>query len=82
MASLLTTKHTMQTSDQFKFGGLDKTPVNVLRLLSELEGSYQLLKYMGFQEDMETLDKMKKKYYSIYFRLNREEKIKDECPSG
>ena len=71
MASLLTTKHTMQTSDQFKFGGLDKTPVNVLRLLSELEGSYQLLKYMGFQEDMETLDKIKKKYYTIYFKLKK-----------
>jgi hypothetical protein len=46
----------------------------VLRLLSELEGSYQLLKYMGFQEDMETLDKMKKKYYAMYFKLKKESK--------
>lgn len=66
----------------YRFGGFDKSVVNVLQLISELEGSYSLLKYMGFQEDMETLDKMKKKYYSIYFRLNREEKLKDECPSG
>jgi len=59
---------------KYSFGGLDKSPVNVLRLLSELEGSYQLLKYMGFQEDMETLDKMKKKYYTIYFKLKKESK--------
>jgi hypothetical protein len=50
---------------------IDITPVNVLRLLSELEGSYQLLKYMGFKEDMETLDEMKKRYYTMYFRLNK-----------
>jgi len=59
---------------KYSFGGLDKSPVNVLRLLSELEGSYQLLKYMGFKEDMETLDKMKKKYYTIYFKLKKESK--------
>jgi len=61
-------------TSKYSFGGLDKSPVNVLRLLSELEGSYQLLKYMGFQEDMETLDKMKKKYYTIYFKLKKESK--------
>ena len=54
-----------------QFGGLDRKPVNVLRLLSELEGSYQLLKYMGFREDMDTLDEMKKRYYKLYFKLNK-----------
>jgi hypothetical protein len=54
-----------------QFGGLDREPVNVLRLLSELEGSYQLLKYMGFREDMDTLDEMKKRYYKLYFKLNK-----------
>ena len=54
-----------------RFGGLDRKPVNVLRLISELEGSYQLLKYMGFQEDMDTLDEMKKRYYKLYFKLNK-----------
>ncbi len=53
------------------FGGLDAKPVNVLRLLSELEGSYQLLKYMGFKEDMDVLDEMKKRYYKMYFKLNK-----------
>ena len=57
--------------NQFRFGGLDRKPVNVLRLLSELEGSYQLLKYMGFQEDMDTIDEMKKRYYKLYFKLNK-----------
>jgi hypothetical protein len=46
----------------------------MLRLISELEGSYQLLKYMGFQEDMDTIDEMKKRYYKLYFKLNKEEK--------
>ena len=59
--------------NQFRFGGLDRKPVNVLRLLSELEGSYQLLKYMGFQEDMDTMDEMKKRYYKLYFKLSKQE---------
>jgi hypothetical protein len=60
--------------DEWSFGGLDRNPVNVLRLLSELEGSSQLLKYMGFQEDVETIDEMKKRYYKLYFRLKKEDK--------
>jgi|TARA_A100001201_G_scaffold68340_3_gene63267 hypothetical protein len=60
--------------DEWSFGGLDKNPVNVLRLLSELEGSSQLLKYMGFQEDMETINEMKKRYYKLYFKLKKEDK--------
>ena len=61
----------MRPTNEFSPGGLDVTPVNVLRLLSELEGSSQLLKYMGFQEDMETLNEMKKKYYKMYFQLKK-----------
>tara|TARA_B100001939_G_scaffold264895_1_gene232144 strand:- start:311 stop:508 length:198 start_codon:yes stop_codon:yes gene_type:complete len=60
--------------DEWSFGGLDRNPINVLRLLSELEGSSQLLKYMGFQEDMETIDEMKKRYYKLYFKLKKEDK--------
>ena len=59
---------------KYSFGGLERHSVNILRLLSELEGSYQLLKYMGFQEDMETLDEMKKRYYTMYFKLAKQEK--------
>jgi hypothetical protein len=60
--------------NKYSFGGLDKTSVNVLRLISELEGSYQLLKFMGFQEDMDAIDEMKKRYYKLYFKLNKQEK--------
>ena len=63
-----------QNFDAYRFGGFDKSSVNVLRLVSELEGSYQLLKYMGFQEDMDTIDEMKKRYYKLYFKLSKEEK--------
>ena len=56
---------------EYQFGGLDKNPINVLRLISELEGSSQLLKYMGFQEDMDTINEMKKRYYKLYFKLNK-----------
>jgi len=61
---------------KYTFGGLDKTSINVLRLLSELEGSYQLLKYMGFQEDMDTISEMKQRYYKLYYKLNKEEMSK------
>lgn len=70
-------ENSKKQSDNFyayRFGGFDITAVTVLRLISELEGSYQLLKYMGFKEDMETLDEMKKRYYTLYFKLSKEEK--------
>ena len=66
--------NSQNSHSKYTFGGLDRTSINVLRLISELEGSYQLLKYMGFQEDMDTIDEMKKRYYKLYFKLNKEEK--------
>ena len=63
-----------QTLSKYSFGGLDRKSVNVLRLLSELEGSYQLLKYMGFQEDMDAINLMKKRYYKLYFQISKQEK--------
>ena len=57
---------------QYDFGGLEKHPANILRLISELEGSYQLCKYMGFEEDMKILDEMKKPYYKLYFKTKKE----------
>lgn len=58
--------------DKHCFGGHGVCPANVLRLISELEGSYQLLKYMGFEEDMLLLEELKKKYYKIYFKQMKE----------
>ena len=52
----------------YEFGGRPVTPINLLLLLGEMEGVYQHLKYMGFEEDMQVIDKMKKKYYSVYFK--------------
>jgi hypothetical protein len=50
--------------------------INIARLISELEGSYTLTKYMGFEDDMKILDEMKKRFYKIYFKLYKEEKNK------
>ena len=52
----------------YEFGGRPVTPINLLLLLGEMEGVYQHLKYMGFEEDMQVIDKMKKKDYSMYFK--------------
>ena len=68
----------MTDFSSYRFGGFPVTSVNILRLISELEGSYQLLKYMGFKEDMETLDEIKKRYYTIYFAKAKEEKGKGQ----
>ena len=59
---------------KYDFGGLDASAVNLLRLISELEGSHQLLKYMGFEEDMKTLAEMKQRYYHLYFETKKKEK--------
>ena len=63
-------------SDWYKYrhGGLQVKSVNILRLISELEGSYQLCKYMAFDDDMEILEEMKSRYYKMYFRLSKQEK--------
>ncbi len=47
---------------------------NILRLISELEGSYQLLKYHAFDDDMNTLDEMKQRYYKLYFKTAKQER--------
>ena len=57
---------------KYDHGGLERHPANILRLISELEGSYQLLKYMGFTDDMNTLDQMNKPYYKLYFKTKKE----------
>tara|TARA_B100000035_G_scaffold310217_1_gene317660 strand:- start:32 stop:247 length:216 start_codon:yes stop_codon:yes gene_type:complete len=67
---------------EYTKGGRPVTPVHLLLLISEMEGTYQHLKYMGFEEDMNTLDKMKKKYYSLYFKLNKEEKQRQISSDG
>lgn len=55
-------------------GGLPRHSVNILRLISELEGSYQLTKYMAFDEDNAILDEMKQRYYKLYFKTAKQER--------
>ena len=59
--------------DGYEFGGREVTSINLLLLISEMEGTYQNLKYMGFKEDMETLEEMKGRYYKLYFKTKKEE---------
>ena len=58
----------------YTYGGRPVTSINLLLLLGEMEGVYQHLKYMGFEDDMNTIDIMKKKYYILYFKKVKEEK--------
>ena len=67
----------IENKDRFKkftFGGREVTPIHLLLLLGEMEGVYQHLKYMGFEEDMNSMEELKKKYYKLYFQKVREEK--------
>ena len=63
--------------NQWSHGGMKQSSTNILRLLSELEGSYQLTKYMGFDDDNKILNEMKERYYKLYFKLNKEEKQRE-----
>jgi len=61
--------------EHHEYGGLlPLQSVNILRLISELEGSYQLTKYMAFDEDNAILDEMKQRYYKLYFKLAKQER--------
>tara|TARA_B100001059_G_scaffold235583_1_gene281746 strand:- start:2422 stop:2625 length:204 start_codon:yes stop_codon:yes gene_type:complete len=59
---------------EYDFGGRPVTAVGLLLLISEMEGTSQHLKYMGFQEDRDTINEMKKRYYKLYFKTKKEEK--------
>ena len=64
----------MRPRSEFEHGGLERKSINILRLISELEGCYQLTKYMAFDEDNAIIDEMKTRYYKLYFKLAKEEK--------
>jgi len=50
-------------------------PVDILLLIGELEGCYAHTKRLGFMEDNQILEEMKKRYYKLYFKLRKEEGI-------
>ena len=60
--------------DKFKHGGLEPHSINILRLISELEGCYQLTKYMAFDDDNKIITEMKQRYYKLYYKTAKEEK--------
>lgn len=66
----------MNSLSEYEFGGRPVTPINLLLMISEMEGTYQHLKYMGFKEDMEVIEEMKGRYYKLYYKLKKEEKSK------
>ena len=68
--------------DKYTFGGQQPSSVNLLRLISELEGSYQMLHYMAFEEDRDIIDEMKKRYYKLYFKTVKEEKTNTHNTQG
>ena len=59
---------------KWSHGGLPRHSINILRLISELEGAYQLTKYMAFDEDNAIIDSMKQRYYKLYFATSKQEK--------
>ena len=63
-----------QSSSQFKHGGLEPHSINILRLISELEGAYQLTKYMAFDDDNKIINDMKQRYYKLYYQTVKQEK--------
>jgi len=67
-----------QSTSQFKHGGLEPHSINILRLISELEGAYQLTKYMAFDTDNAILDEMKNKYYKLYYKTAKQERLANE----
>tara|TARA_Y100000996_G_scaffold346227_1_gene284335 strand:+ start:2344 stop:2592 length:249 start_codon:yes stop_codon:yes gene_type:complete len=65
-------------SRKYVFGGMEPHATNILRVISDLESAYQILKYCGFKEDMETLEEIKSRYYKLYFKKVKEEKLNNE----
>jgi hypothetical protein len=59
---------------KWSHGGLEPSSINILRLISELEGCYQLTKYMAFDDDNAILTEMKNKYYKLYYQTVKQER--------
>tara|TARA_B100000902_G_C27068977_1_gene793013 strand:- start:250 stop:420 length:171 start_codon:yes stop_codon:yes gene_type:complete len=48
-------------------------PVNILLLISDLEGSYHHLDKNEFKEDANTVREICNRYYKLYFKLCKEQ---------
>ena len=47
-------------------------PVEILLLISDLEGAFQHTQSLGFDEDKKVLREMCDKYYKLYFKLKKD----------
>ena len=71
-------QHSATNKSKWSHGGLERNSINILRLLSELEGAYQLTKYMAFDTDNKILDEMKNNYYKLYYKTAKQERLANE----
>ena len=60
--------------NKYTHGGLEPSSINILRLISELEGCYQLTKYMAFDTDNAIITEMKQRYYKLYYQTVKKER--------
>ena len=52
--------------------------IEILLLLSDLEGAYAHTKKHGFLKDNELLNEMKSRYYKMYFKSKKEKDAKSK----
>ena len=71
-------QHSATNKSKWSHGGLEPNSINILRLISELEGAYQLTKYMAFDSDNKILDEMKNNYYKLYYKTAKQERLANE----
>jgi len=64
--------------NKYTHGGLEPSSINILRLISELEGAYQLTKYMAFDDDNTIINDMKQRYYKLYYKTAKQERLANE----
>jgi len=60
--------------DHYEYGSRPRSPEYILMLISEMEGTWQHLKYMGFTEDAKVIEEMRKPYYKLYFQTIKNQK--------
>ena len=46
-------------------------PVDLLLIIGEMEGVIQHAKKLGFQDDLEVLEPLIRKYYKMYYQLKK-----------
>ena len=71
------TRKQRKNLENYKFGGFTVTSTNLLILISELEGSYQQLKYLDSKMIWKPLKKSRVDIINL-LKTSKEEKLKNE----